>query len=450
MLTVPTATLHPLTSTSTLAPSTATLAAEAITITPGATPSPDPMPGVIQWKETIPIPNPSSAPFVTTRGQQLVFHNGYVYILGGLSASNIRLTNVYFSAIQPDGTLAGWIATTALPGKYYDHVAVTTGDYVYLLTGAAGDDDVYYAHFNAEGSIGAWKKTASLSPSRQTFAAVSHGNFIYAAGGNSGGTRDFVQYTSVKSDGSLNPWAYTTSLPVAIQDPTMIAYDGYLYVFGGKKENGEWVATVYFSAIHPDGMLGDWQTTTPLPQLLYGYSTFETNGYVYLLGGDAASYYSRILENHDLDAWQTATALPTLRLGLWAGAYNGYAYAVGGYDFTKYQSTVYYGWIGLHRLVESPVVEHPDCTSDWTRLKAGGQAEVSKDSPLPNRVRSGPSTGQPIIGLLYPGSVIRLIEGPICADGLVFWKVESELIPGGVGWTAEGNGAEYYLVHYAP
>lgn len=96
------------------------------------------------------------------------------------------------------------------------------------------------------------------------------------------------------------------------------------------------------------------------------------------------------------------------------------------------------------------VVARPDCTSDWTRLEAGGMAKVSEENTTPNRVRSGPSTADEIIAQLPPGTVVRLIEGPVCAGGLFFWKVESDLIPGGVGWTAEGDGTEYYLVPYNP
>ena len=71
-------------------------------------------PGAIPWQETIPLPIASSAPFDLARGQQLIFHNGYVYIFGGASAGEPRLTNVYFSAIKSDGTLAGWQETTVV------------------------------------------------------------------------------------------------------------------------------------------------------------------------------------------------------------------------------------------------------------------------------------------------------------------------------------------------
>jgi Tol biopolymer transport system component len=104
-------------------------------------------------------------------------------------------------------------------------------------------------------------------------------------------------------------------------------------------------------------------------------------------------------------------------------------------------------WLQIPR---NPSIQHADCSSGWTRLAAGDQASVSQDSITPNRVRSGPGATDEIIMLLHPGSVMKLIEGPICTDGLIFWKVENSSIPGGVGWTAEGDGQEYWLEPYTP
>lgn len=407
-----------------------------------AAPLSDPTLGIIPWTETIPLPNRSSAALHPPQGLPLIFHNNYAYIFGGRGANDERLTGVYFSAINPDGTLARWTPTTSLPGKYMEHLEVRIGDYVYVLTGADGSEDVYYASFNSDGSISAWKKTAPLAPSRQTYAAVSYGNFIYAVGGNSGGPWDRVQYTSVKPDGSLYLWTETTPLPLAIQEHTMIAYDDHLYVFGGKTETDELQTTVYFSAINPDGTLAGWQTAEPLPRPMYGYGTFESNGYVYLMSSDY-SYFSRILENHTLDLWQAASPVPAIRYGLRVGAHNGYAYALGGYDFDMHQNTVYFGPVGLR--TGYPVVTQPDCTAGWMRLKAGGYAKVAQNTPSPNRVREAPHTSAEIIQQLYPGEIVRVLEGPVCENGLVFWKVENQSIPGGVGWTAEGDGIEYYL-----
>jgi dipeptidyl aminopeptidase/acylaminoacyl peptidase len=99
----------------------------------------------------------------------------------------------------------------------------------------------------------------------------------------------------------------------------------------------------------------------------------------------------------------------------------------------------------------SAIKQLPDCTSGWTRLKAGGQARVmGAPTDPPNRVRSGSSKADDQIGVIYPGTILKVLEGPVCADGLVFWKVASETIPGGSGWTAEGDGKEYYLEPYQP
>ncbi len=417
------------------------------TQTPPAAPSSDPTLGNIPWAETISLPNRSSAALHPPQGLPLIFHNGYVYLFGGRSANDERLTSVYFSAINPDGSLAGWTPTTPLPGKYMEHQEVKVGNYVYLITGADSVEDVYYASFSEDGSLGAWQKTAPLSPSRQTFAAASYGNFIYAVGGNSGGPWDRVHYTSVKPDGSLYLWTDTTPLPAAIQEHTMIAYDGYLYVFGGKTASDRLLTTVYFSAINPDGTLAGWQTTEPLPRQMYGYGAFESNGYVYLIGSDR-SYFTRILEDHSLDLWQVVSPVPALRFGLRVGAYEGYAYAMGGYDFGSHQNSSYFGRIGSG--TEIPVVQHPDCTSGWTRLQEDSFAQVSQANSLPNRVREAPDNGAEIIYQIYPGTIVRVLEGPVCADRLVYWKVEHEGIPGGSGWTAEGDRSDYYMERYPP
>ena len=90
----------------------------------------------------------------------------------------------------------------------------------------------------------------------------------------------------------------------------------------------------------------------------------------------------------------------------------------------------------------------PRCAPGWTRLQVGNYAIVSPGDP--NRVRSEPRKGDNLIATLDPGTVVKVLEGPVCADGLVYWKVESDNIPGGVGWTAEGDGKEYWLEPYKP
>ena len=410
------------------------------------------------WKETTSLPIASSSPFNDARGQQIIFHNGYIYIFGGSSADDSQATKVYFSAIGQDGALAEWVETTSLPGKYHDHVVVKTGEYVYLLTGAAGAEDVFYAPFNADGSIGTWRKTAPLSPSRQQFAAVSHGNFIYATGGNSGGNQAFVQYTSARPDGSLNNWTSTAPLPDSLQAHTNIAYDGYLYVFGGKNASDVWVPAVYFSAINADGTLAGWETTTSLPRKMSSYSTFESNGYMYLMGGSSStSYYARILENHALDVWKTATSLPIINiLGLRTGAYNGFAYAMGGYR-GGFRSSVYYGFIGSQQPPESPT---PTLETPTPSISVTPGPQTLTPGPLNCQLNINQNIhvldgtnlwSQPdvvngsLTGTLPAGTSVFVINGPqwgrVLETGNSGWWWEISLESNGVraGWIWEGR-----------
>jgi len=90
------------------------------------------------------------------------------------------------------------------------------------------------------------------------------------------------------------------------------------------------------------------------------------------------------------------------------------------------------------------------CKTRWTRLKPGMYASVTEENSIPNRVRLGPSLADEVIAQIYSGTPLKVIEGPFCTDGLVFWRVEHKSIPGGTGWTAEGDGKEYWLEPYTP
>lgn len=91
------------------------------------------------------------------------------------------------------------------------------------------------------------------------------------------------------------------------------------------------------------------------------------------------------------------------------------------------------------------------CAGKFTHLMPGTYAIVAgKPDDLPNRVRSEPRTSSEIITQIYPQAVVKIEEGPVCADGLIFWRVANSLIPGGSGWTAEGDGTAYWLERTEP
>lgn len=83
----------------------------------------------------------------------------------------------------------------------------------------------------------------------------------------------------------------------------------------------------------------------------------------------------------------------------------------------------------------------PDAAT--SRLKVGDIAYVTKDPPLPNRIRKEPNREAEILGLINPGGSMDVIDGPACSDGWVWWKVKNAEYE---GWTAEGDPETYWLI----
>jgi hypothetical protein len=78
-------------------------------------------------------------------------------------------------------------------------------------------------------------------------------------------------------------------------------------------------------------------------------------------------------------------------------------------------------------------------------LRVGLFAYVNPEPPLPNNLRSAAGENNELIGYIEPGQAMEILLGPECADGWIWWKVntlETDL----TGWTAEGDGQSYWLI----
>ena len=80
-----------------------------------------------------------------------------------------------------------------------------------------------------------------------------------------------------------------------------------------------------------------------------------------------------------------------------------------------------------------------------SQLSVGMQAYISYDPPEANRVRSDPNTNARILGWIYPGEKVEILDGPACANNWVWWKIRS-LETGLTGWTSEGDQSAYWLL----
>ena len=87
-----------------------------------------------------------------------------------------------------------------------------------------------------------------------------------------------------------------------------------------------------------------------------------------------------------------------------------------------------------------------DCpTTLSSPLHSGIFAYISLTPSLPNRIRSSAGKTNSYIGQIEPGAGVRVLDGPLCADGLSWWLVESA--QGDLrGWTAEGRESEQWII----
>ena len=79
-----------------------------------------------------------------------------------------------------------------------------------------------------------------------------------------------------------------------------------------------------------------------------------------------------------------------------------------------------------------------------SRLAANGEAFVSLDPPLPNRLRRSPGMGSLVLGQIDPGTTVKLVEQPKCMDNMIWWKIHV-ISTGQEAWTAEGDSQGYWL-----
>ncbi len=81
-----------------------------------------------------------------------------------------------------------------------------------------------------------------------------------------------------------------------------------------------------------------------------------------------------------------------------------------------------------------------------SRLHVDSYAYVNPDPPVPNNVRSEAGQNNDLLGDIQPGQAMKILDGPKCVDGWLWWKV-SPLNNGDlIGWTAESDEQTYWLI----
>lgn len=74
------------------------------------------------------------------------------------------------------------------------------------------------------------------------------------------------------------------------------------------------------------------------------------------------------------------------------------------------------------------------------RLIVGQYGQVTPG--VPNNVREQPGTSSKYLGEIPPGGLFKVLDGPRCASGMAWWRVDYN---GLIGWTPEGQAGDYWL-----
>jgi len=224
-------------------------------------------------------------------------------------------------------------------------------------------DDVYYAAVNPDGSVGSWTATTFLPAKRAVEGAYAYNDRMYVWGGwdESYTTWNTCYYAAINPDGSLGTW---TTSSVTIPDaagsvPQMdsfgrgvLGYANYVYVLGGERNDGSLSDQVYVSAIDGAGDFGAWQTTTALPfaDWFHGVAIVEgaTETYIYQVGGNhggtSESHIFKNTINSDGTVgatWDQVGDLPTAIYELGIAVTGDTIFAIGGLNGATPQDAVY-------------------------------------------------------------------------------------------------------------
>lgn len=290
----------------------------------------------------------------------LEVYNGRMYVTGGITTGAARLTTVEYITINANGTLgANWVSTTALPTGRGAHASAVYNGYIYAFGGSDGTttpSTVIYAPINADGTIGNWNSTTTMAAKRVYMDARIYQGYVFIAGGYDGASTEHntTTYAKINADGTIGTWSSGTSFTTGRDSHGTEIYNGYLYITGGwngstKYGDVQYAQLTYTPPASSRGPVKTWAATTAFTDGRNGHTSVAYNGYLYVIGGFAASganttniQYAPINANGTIGSWTATTGFGTARNGHTSVVYNGYLYVMGGYTGTLFRDDVQY------------------------------------------------------------------------------------------------------------
>lgn len=239
----------------------------------------------------------------------------YVYALGGVDATGQTVSTVYMTRVAPDGSVGAWQTTTALPAPLHSAAGAVLRGYLYLVGGASATNaplaTAYRAAVSANGTLGSWETLAPLPQATAYLSLAQFGPYLYAVGGEMAtatavlntltGTEsaNVYQATINLRDGTLaSPgWTTLTAMNKARSKHSTLAAGGALLTSSGVYSGSAGSSENSYATLNASGTLSSWQgaTGTNTIAAVAGYSLYNEAalsfadatglGHVIILGG---------------------------------------------------------------------------------------------------------------------------------------------------------------------
>lgn len=229
-------------------------------------------PSTISWTATNSLPAGLSGhalAFAEVRGTSTT---RALYVSGGGDGTNAPGSAVYLATVGGSGTVSGWSATTALPAAVAFHASaaatpansrITDLGFLYVIGGATDADGqptttVYRGTLEEDGSVSGWVETTALPvPLHSMGAAIFHGDLYLAGGATTGNAPVATVYRSrIGETGELGAWQAQAPLPFARAHFGFGSFGRYLYALGGDSSatapnaaTGKTIASVAYARI---------------------------------------------------------------------------------------------------------------------------------------------------------------------------------------------------------
>lgn len=271
--------------------------------------------------------------------------NNYLVNFGGSTLDDFSIVQkLDTSLIAP---FRNWVnESISLPQNIYWHSIANKANKVYLLGGTqyppqTSKDFVFRGEINNDGDILSWSPTTSLPQRLSKGAAAIIGDYIYFSGGwtdqeSAATASKKVYFALINADGSLGNWNTTTDLPDVLWDHGMVTFGKNLYIVGGWNSSGI-TNQVWRATANDDGTLGTWTAMPNLPGKVRSGGITIVDNYVFVVGGYSGNflnsvYFTTIDSVGQMAIWQTsANNLPVRNCCGSLAAVGNYLYLIGGY-----------------------------------------------------------------------------------------------------------------------